>query len=140
METIEQRVFLGGTVNGSDWREKLMPKLKVPFYNPVVPDWTPDDYIKELKMRAVCAHLLYVLTPISKSLYSIAEVVDDSNKRPNRTVFCFLDEEAGNVYTPHEIKALNAVGKMIEANGAKWLKTLDEVADYINQKHNQTKS
>ena len=135
MNKIEHRVFLGGTVNGSTWRERLIPMLKVDYFNPVVPDWTPQDYENELYQRSVCAFLLYVLTPISKSMYSIAEVVDDSNKRPERTIFCYLAEEDGGcTYSPHEIKALNAIGKLIEKNGGVWLKNLDEVADYINKK------
>jgi hypothetical protein len=136
MHKTEHRVFLGGTANGSKWREKLIPLLKVPFYNPVVPDWTPQDYENELHQRAVCAFLLYVLTPASKSMYSIAEVVDDSNKRPERTIFCFLTEEENSesAYTPHELKALNAIGKLIKANGSVWLKNLEEVAEYINSK------
>lgn len=135
MQKTEHRVFLGGTVNGSTWREKLIPLLKVPFYNPVVPDWTPQDYENELHQRAVCAFLLYVLTPASKSLYSIAEVVDDSNKRPERTIFCFLlEDDVAGEYTPHEVKALNAIGKLIERNGAIWLRSIPEIADYINSK------
>ena len=26
-----KKVFLGGTCNGSDWREKLIPKLKINY-------------------------------------------------------------------------------------------------------------
>lgn len=30
------KVFLGGTCNGSIWREKLIPLLKIDYFNPVV--------------------------------------------------------------------------------------------------------
>ena len=33
-----KKVFLGGTCNGSDWRKKLIPKLKIDYFNPVVED------------------------------------------------------------------------------------------------------
>jgi hypothetical protein len=32
--TIE--VYLGGTCNNSKWREKLIPLLKVKYFNPVI--------------------------------------------------------------------------------------------------------
>ena len=28
-----KKVFLGGTCNGSTWREELIPMLKVPYFN-----------------------------------------------------------------------------------------------------------
>lgn len=30
------KVFLGGTYNGSNWREKLIPNLKIDYFNPIV--------------------------------------------------------------------------------------------------------
>jgi hypothetical protein len=85
------KVFLGGTCNGSLWREKLTLQLKVNYFNPVVPDWTPECMEKEIQERKNCDYCLYVITPKMTGVYSIAEVVDDSNKRPSKTIFCFLD-------------------------------------------------
>lgn len=34
------KVFLGGTCNGSKWREELIPLLQVGYFNPVVDEWT----------------------------------------------------------------------------------------------------
>lgn len=42
-----KKVFLGGTVNGSDWRDKLIKILDIDYFNPVVDDWTEDDYKEE---------------------------------------------------------------------------------------------
>ena len=35
------KVFLGGTCNGSRWRNELIPLLECEYFNPVVEDWTP---------------------------------------------------------------------------------------------------
>jgi len=34
-----KRVFLGGTCNNSKWRDVLIPRLKIDYFNPVVDDW-----------------------------------------------------------------------------------------------------
>ena len=138
----EKRVFLGGTCNESLWRDKLIPMLKIDYFNPVVDDWTEECMIEERKQREICDFCLYVITPLMTGVYSIAEVIDDSNKRPNRTVFCFLDEDYVNAINKEGVlrktfdyaqqKSLNQVGKMVERNGGKYFKTLAEVAEYLN--------
>lgn len=80
------RVFLGGTCNGSTWRDALIPKLRIDYFNPVVEDWTPECQAEEVRQRQECDFVLYTITKEMKGVYSIAEVVDDSNKRPARTV------------------------------------------------------
>jgi len=45
-----KEVFLGGTCNGSKWRDILIPRLKISYFNPVVDNWTEEDYQKELKI------------------------------------------------------------------------------------------
>jgi hypothetical protein len=128
-------VFLGGT-NNSTWRDQIIPKLEIDYFNPIVKDWTPDCKQKEIEVRSYADYLLYVITPAMTGVYSIAELVDDSNKRPNKTIFCYLDTDNinGNVlkFTEHQISSLNSVGQMIQSNGAKWLKNLDEVVNYLN--------
>jgi len=129
-------VFLGGTANNSTWRDQIIPKLEIDYFNPIVKDWTPDCKQKEIEVRSYADYLLYVITPAMTGVYSIAELVDDSNKRPNKTIFCYLDTDNinGNVlkFTEHQISSLNSVGQMIQSNGAKWLKNLDEVVNYLN--------
>ena len=63
-----------------------------------------------------------------KGVYSIAEVVDDSNKRPERTVFCVLPKG----FDESEIKSLKTVAKLIIRNGARFMVNLEEVARYLN--------
>jgi len=59
-------------------------------------------------------------------------VVDDSNKRPEHTVFAFLLEDDGASFDAFQIKSLIKVGVMIESNGGKYCKSLSEVVDFLN--------
>jgi len=122
-----KKVFLGGTCNNSTWREELIPQLKIDYFNPVVEDWTPECMDEELKQREVSDYCLYVITSDMTGVYSIAEVVDDSNKRPLKTVFAFKKEG----FTDGQVKSLEAVGSMVSKNGAYWV-DFKHVAPLLN--------
>jgi len=132
---MKKKVFLGGTWNDSTWRDELIPLLKIDYFNPVVEDWTEECMEEERLQRKICDYVLYCITPLMKGVYSIAEVIDDSNKRPEKTIFCFLYKEPRNFrpkFDDAQMKSLNEVGKMVERNGGKYFKNLYDVADYLN--------
>lgn len=122
------KVFLGGTCAESTWREELIPVLEIDYFNPVVEDWTPECQAEELKQREECDFILYVITKEMQGVYSIAEVIDDSNKRPHSTVFCFLEEG----FTKGQIKSLQAVADMVERNGGTSLSDLESVRVFFS--------
>lgn len=129
------KVFLGGTTSNSHWRDKLIPQLKINYFNPVVKKWTKEAQQEEEKQKNESDFLLYVITR-TYSMYSIAEVVNDSNKRPKKAILCVINEEMPNgkmAFTPSNLNRLDAVGKIVKANGGKYFKSLQEVADYLNQ-------
>ncbi len=138
----KSKVFLGGTCAESVWRDKLIPMLKIDYFNPVVPDWTEEFMAEERRQREICDYCLYTITPSMQGVYSIAEVIDDSNKRPRKTVFCVLNTEIpiAQYCYPHdkiafsagEMRSLNQVGKMVERNGGKYFTNLESVAEYLN--------
>lgn len=123
------KVFLGGTCAETTWRDELIPKLKIDFFNPVVDDWTPECQAEEERQKTICNLQLYVITPEMKGVFSIAEVVDSSNKNPNGTVFCVLDADK---FEDFQQKSLKAVKDMVKNNGAHVVSTLDEAADVLN--------
>ncbi len=120
-KTVMKTVFLGGTCNGSQWRDDLIPSLKISHYNPVVPNWTPECQAEELKQRETCDICLYCITPKMTGIYSIAEAVDDSNKRPKKVVFAVLEIDGEQSFTVHQVKSLKQTAKMIESNGGRSL-------------------
>jgi hypothetical protein len=127
------KVFLGGTCNNSLWRDEIIPKLKIDYFNPVVTDWNDEAYKKELHEREICDFCLYVITPKMTGVYSIAEVIDDSNKRPEKTIFCFIPADGDLGFEPFQIKSLNAVGKMVANNGGQFFTTLGETIEFLNK-------
>lgn len=130
-------MFLGGTCNESIWRSILIPNLTIDYFNPVVDDWTPECKAEELKQRKSCNLVLYVITPLMTGVYSIAEVIDDSNKQPNKTVFCIINADTNGSFhtlkfTNGQHRSLEAVGEMVEQNGGTWIKDICDVHKYLN--------
>lgn len=132
-EKTVNRIFLGGTCNDSKWRDTITPLLKCEVFNPVVSDWTPECQIEEQKQRKECSVVLYVITPKMVGTYSIAEAVEDSIKRPTRTVFVMLKTDTGNKFTDAQWKSLVEVSKMVVRNGGKSFDSLEDAATYINK-------
>ncbi|CAI2200541.1 14650_t:CDS:2, partial [Funneliformis geosporum] len=83
---------------------------------------------EEIRQRQTCDYVLYTITQEMLGFYAIAEVVDDSNKRPTKTIFCYLEEG----FEKHQIKSLQAIARMVKENGAKVFTSLEEVAEYLN--------
>lgn len=127
-----KKVFLGGTCAESTWREELISMLHIDYFNPVVPDWTEECYQQELQERANDDYCLYVITPRMQGVYSIAEVIDDSNKRPEKTVFAFIDE-LDSKFNVGQTMSLDRVGLMVRRNGGKYFRSLAEIAEYLNK-------
>lgn len=131
-EAKTKKVFLGGTCNNSQWREDLKRQLKIDYFDPVVPNWNEAAYQKELLERENSNFNLYVITPKMKGVYSIAEVVDDSHLRPEKTIFCYLKNDGDARFDDEQLKSLNKTGEMIVRNGAKAFSSLEELAKYLN--------
>ena len=127
------KVFLGGTCGNSKWRDLVIPMLKIDYYNPVVPDWTSQAQEEERRQRTLCDFCLYVITPQMQGVYAIAEAVDDSNKCPERTVFCLIFSDNGLQYTDPQKKSLIQVYKLIRWNGGKTFMSLLKCVDYLNK-------
>jgi len=130
------RIFLGGTCNDSTWRDELMPLLddaNIDYFNPVVKDWDDKAYQNELKERQKCDVCLYVITPQMTGVYSIAEVVDDSNKRSEKAVLCVLKKAKGDEFNKAQAKSLDSVVKMVEDNGSKAFSDLKGLMVYLKE-------
>lgn len=135
MEVKQTMVFLGGTCSGSTWRDELTSLLTVSYSNPVVDEWDEVSYKKELEIRKLARYNLYVITPQAEGFYSIAELVDDSHKRPSRTIACFLQEYDDERFDKHAWMSLKATELLVSENGVRVFKTLKEVADFLNSKN-----
>jgi len=132
----KKQVFLGGSCNESTWRDdliKLLDEDKVSFFNPVVKNWTSEDQKEEIKQRNISDYVLFVITPKMTGVYSIAEVVDDSNKRPEKTIFCYLKKDGEKEFDKGQTKSLDMVVEMVEKNGGRVFKNLKEISEFLNK-------
>jgi len=134
------KVFLGGTVNKSTWRNVLIPKLEINYYNPVVEEWTEEIQKIEIQERENCDFCLYVITPRMTGYYSIAEVIDDSFKRPDRTLYCYLIQDDEFKFNETQLEDLEKVKKIVIQNGGHFLKSLDDIAQFLNSANSRDKS
>ncbi len=126
------KVFLGGTCNGSDWREKVIEKLDIDYFNPITAHWNKAAQLNEFKEKENADFLLFVLTPLMEGAYSIAEVVDASNKKPEKTILCILDTDGEREWTKHQKDSLRAIEDLVRANGGHISSSIEETIDILN--------
>lgn len=118
------KVFLGGTCNGSTWRDELIPKLEIDYFNPVVEDWTP-----ECQAEEECLIHLYVITPQQKGVFSIAEMIESAcNDKVITVIYIQYTKDVDKFYK----ESWKAVEKMAMKHGAYSFMNLDLVAQFLN--------
>jgi hypothetical protein len=131
---VDPAVFLGGTANGSTWRDQLIPLLEVSYFNPIVQDWTAEDKRREEQARAACKVQAYVISPKMKGFFSIAELVRDAMAARKPVVYCFLIEDAGEKFDNHQSDSIIAIENMLADYGmAHMAHDLQEVASLCNE-------
>lgn len=134
---VMKRVFLGGTCNSSRWRNQMMIYLrdaKIDYFNPVVDDWNDSAQAMEIKEREMCDFCLYTITPKMTGVYAIAEAVDDSNKRPKKTIFIIIKYDGMEVFDDRQLRSLNMVAKMVKRNGGQVFDNLKSAAVYLGKR------
>ena len=127
------KVFLGGTCSGWKWRDELQPLLKCDYYNPMVKDWNENNRLREVHEREISDYILYAVTNGIKGVYSIAEAVDDSNKRPERTLFLNLYQEHDRYFTRQMGHSIRAVENLLKGNGVRCFDSMEAVAEFLNR-------
>lgn len=123
------KVFLGGTCSGYKWRDDLIPMLNCDYYNPIVKNWSEEDRLREVHERETADYVLYVITSGMKGVYSIAEIIDDSNKRPAKTIVCVLYDNID----VQMARSLQATLNLVKSNGATVLNSLEDVAFFLKE-------
>lgn len=101
------------------------------YFNPVVDDWDEVAQQNELKERENCDFCLYTITPKKTGDYAIAEVIDDSNKRPEKTVLVLLRDDGELRFDYRQWKSLGAVARMVKRNGGQVFDNLKSASLYM---------
>lgn len=128
-----KRVFLGGTTNDSKWRDELIPLLNISYFNPVVKTWDEKAKQNEFNERKNDDFLLYTITPKMLGYYSIAELICDVIKKPNKTIFCLLKKDENKTFNDKQLNSFEMIAKMVKDNGGKVFYNLQDVANYLNK-------
>lgn len=68
-------------------------------------------------------------------VYSIVEVVDASNKKPEKTILCILDEEDGKKWIKSQRNSLSAIEDLVHSNGAWVFNNLKETITLLNNNY-----
>lgn len=134
-------VGLFGTCENTNWREEFIKLLNddIETFNPVVSNWNEEAKRNEEYHKKNDDYILFVITPNMAGVYSIAEAVDMSNKRPDRVLFLYTKvdyniDKGVTKFTDKQINSLEEVKKLIKNNGSKVFDSLEEASQFINSK------
>lgn len=107
-------VFLGGTCDGSTWRDELIPLLTVDYFNPVARDWDQDGQAIEGKAKSLdCDIHLYVITSDKIDTLSIAEVIESVMTHGKAVIFHIIPKGLNE----GQLKPLYSVVNMVKKHG-----------------------
>ena len=113
----------------------MIPKLEninFDYFNPVVEDWTPECQVIEIyEKENKCNIHLYVIINKMKGVFSIAEAIESVFNKNKKIIFCVLGDFDGK-FPDYQVKFLKAVGEIVERNGGKYVSSLDEIIEILN--------
>lgn len=125
------QVFLGGTCAGPDYRELLIPLLTVPYFNPVVKDWKPEDAEREDVAKQSASINVFVITPAAVGMYSVAELTELAIQSDKP--LCVMFMEIGDyVWNEHQQKSNAQIKKLLAKYNALIFEDLVSLAKAIN--------
>lgn len=114
--------------------KNLLQLEDIDIFDPTDVDvWDKAAIEKENKEKEIDDYIVFVITPEMQGVYSIAEVTDLSNKRPDNTLFCILDEYGDKAFNANQKKSMDAVYDLVKDNGAKCFDSLEEMAVFLNR-------
>lgn len=129
------KVFLGGTCGNTTWRDTIIPKLKIQYFNPVVEDWTYDCIAEEYRQKnELCDIHLYVITPQLKGVFSIAELIQSSLTKGKITVLYIMnkDKDENSTWSKEMKSSLSEVSNLAKSDGAIICTSLTNVVETLN--------
>jgi hypothetical protein len=109
----------------------MLDHAGIEYFNPVVEDWT-EEARKTEELEKIRAEVrLYTLTPKMTGMFSIAEIVDDSNKFPNKTICLSIENDDGEIYTAPQYKSIVSVFKLVEKNGVSVFRDMTSLVEFM---------
>lgn len=136
---MKKSLFIGGSTSDSQWRQKLISKLNkdINVLNPTsAKELNEDARNKDSKNREDSDFSLYAISPQSIDPYTIAHLVDESNKRPESVVFAMIEE--GGTFDKSQKNSMSYIKDLVETNGSNVFTSIDEAANYLNEQVKET--
>lgn len=125
------KLFLGGTCAGPDYRELLIPLLTVPYFNPVVANWTEADAVRENQEKASALANVFVITPAAIGSYSIAELTELAITS-DKPLFVMFMEVEGYQWNEHQLKSNTQIKKLLSKYNTLIFEDLESLAKSAN--------
>ncbi len=130
------RVYLGGTQNGSMWREQFIGHLNMDCIVPETRNdkWSDIDRLKDNEVKSTCDIHLYAITPMMVGVYNIAETLESCLKyKDKKTIVCIMDIDGFLHFNDKVYKDLKLIGNLITDNGGEVFYALGDAISFLKQ-------
>lgn len=125
------KLFLGGTCAGPDYRKQLIPLLTVPYFNPVVENWTEVDAVRENQEKEAAVANIFIITPAAIGQYSVAELTELAIVSDKPLLVMFMEVE-GYQWNEHQLKSNTQIKKLLSKYNALVFEDLESLAKSAN--------
>ena len=133
------KVFLGGTCNNTNWREKIISQIKMDYFNPIVEDWTPECQQIEMEEKEnKCDVHLYVITKEMTGVFSIVETIDSVHNKNVQTILHIIPDG----FEESQLKSLQATVNLVNLRGGNAYidNNIQKSIDVINNLYEENKN
>ena len=117
---------------GSGWRNQIRLYLldqNVTYYDRTdVYYWNEEEKTRDKHEYETCDFYLYGITPKTTDFCAIAEVVDNSNKRPKKTMLVIMRSDEDRRFNAGQWKGVMEVGHIVKNNGGMLFSGLQEAS------------
>lgn len=133
------KVFLGGTIEGDDWRKTITPMLKCDVFDPYIREgeWNAQAKKREEHEKKTCDIFLCVITNGIRGVYSIAEATEIACQpgKP-KVIFCNIYKSDGSKNGDMMKSSLRATEELLTRHKVPVYNTLEEVVEFLNKANN----
>lgn len=128
---IARRVFIAGRGDYGNWRSDIKRLLGEAVDTIESAGRGMINAQRDAFEKEHADSIVFVITPSALSTFDLANAVNESNKRPEKTIVCFLSAGSEWMHDPRRYAELAEIRAILEANGATCVNSLTEIAEKI---------
>lgn len=133
------KVFLGGTISSSNWRDlftEMLDREAIEIFNPCVREWTLKNSNEEKLHSSTDDIYLCVIAPEGRgfvcTMRNYLKALSERKSHPESIVLCVLKEEDGAIIEGEQLYYTTQLVKNALKSGIIVLDSLEETAAYLN--------